>query len=72
MDYRRFYDEVVEWIGQANQQAMQHGMASEAFWGWVTSSTADICRRYGDNPLVIRQMMMLTEWLDEALERSRT
>lgn len=71
MDYRRFYDEVVEWIGQANQQAMQHGMASEAFWGWVTSSTADICRRYGDNPLVIRQMMMLTEWLESAMERSK-
>jgi hypothetical protein len=70
MDYKRFYDEVVEWIGQANQQAMQHGIGSEAFWNWVTNSCADICRRYNNNPLVIRQMMMLTEWLEDAMERS--
>jgi hypothetical protein len=71
VDYKRFYAEVVEWIGQANQMAVRYGIASETFWNWVTSSSADICGRYNDNPLVIKQMMMLTEWLDEALERSR-
>lgn len=70
MDYKRFYDEVVEWIGQANRMAMQYGIASEEFWSWVTSSSADICRRYNDNPLVVKQMMMLTEWLDEAHDRT--
>jgi hypothetical protein len=71
MDYKRFFDEVVEWIGQANQMAVQHGIGSETFWTWVTNSSADICKRYDDNPLVIKQMMMLTEWLDEVLERSK-
>lgn len=71
MDYKRFFDEVVEWIGQANQMAIRHGIGSETFWNWVTSSTADICRRYNDNPLVIRQMMMLADWLEDAMERSK-
>jgi hypothetical protein len=72
MDYKQFYGEVVEWIGQANQMAVRYGIASEAFWNWVTNSTADICRRYNDNPLVIRQMMMLADWLEDAMERSES
>lgn len=70
MDYKRFYAEVADWIAQANKQAVQYGIASEAFWQWVTNSSAGICRRYGDNPLVVKQMMMLSDWLEEAYDRT--
>lgn len=69
MDYQKFYAEVVKWINQANQIAFKHGIESESFWSWVTTSAAEMCRRYDDNPLVIKQMMMLSEWLEGAYEK---
>jgi len=71
MDYHAFYNDVVAWIGQANQVAAQYGMHSESFWSWVADSCGTICRKYQDNRLVIKQMIMLVEWLEEVLERSK-
>lgn len=65
MDYKVFFAEVADWIMQANTMAVNHGMDSEAFWKWVTDSTAEICERYGNNKLVINQMVMLFCWLDD-------
>lgn len=65
MDYKAFYDEVVAWINQTNQLAVKHGMESSEFWTWVTRSTGELSNKYGNNPLVIKQMVMLHEWLDE-------
>lgn len=71
MDYKVFYTEVADWIYQANQNAMKHGIESEAFWGWVTGSAAEMCNKYENNPLVMKQMMMLAEWLEEAYENTK-
>lgn len=71
MDYQQFYNEVVAWINEANQQASQHGLSSEVFWQWVTDSTAAMCNRYNNNQLVVKQMMMLSRWLEEAYMNSR-
>lgn len=68
MDYKAFYDEVVNWIQTANQMAVKHGVGHELFWRWVTESSAELCRRYEDNPLVIKQMMMLADWLEDVCE----
>jgi hypothetical protein len=65
MDYQKFFNEVVDWINQCNQMAMKQGMNSDAFWNWVTSSTGEMCTRYKNNQLVIRQMVMLYEWLED-------
>lgn len=65
MDYKVFYAEVVDWIMQVNQMATKHGFDSEAFWNWVTSSVSEICDRYKNNQLVMKQMGMLFEWLDD-------
>lgn len=70
MDYKQFFAEVADWIGQANQMAVRHGITSEAFWEWVTRSSAEICDKYNNAPLVIRQMMMLCDWLEEAYDRA--
>lgn len=65
MDYQKFFNEVVSWINQSNQMAMKYGLNSDAFWDWVASSTGEICNRYNNNQLVIKQMVMLYEWLEE-------
>ncbi|MFD2703842.1 hypothetical protein ACFSVM_25765 [Paenibacillus shunpengii] len=71
MDYQAFYNEVVKWIAQVNQAAMKFGITSPDFWKWVADSSAEICARYQDNQLVIKQMIMLVEWLEEAFERQK-
>ncbi|MFH5185745.1 hypothetical protein ACHHV8_25565 [Paenibacillus sp. TAB 01] len=68
MDYKAFFADVLDWIGQANQAAMKHGMESPDFWAWVTESTGGLCRKYQDNRLAIKQMMTLVEWLEEVYE----
>jgi hypothetical protein len=65
MDYQAFFNEVVQWINQTNQLAMKHGMDSSEFWSYVTRSTGELGDKYNNNPLVIKQMVMLHEWLDE-------
>lgn len=71
MDYQAFYNDIVVWIGQANHAAARYGMHSESFWSWVADSCGAMCRKYQDNRLVIKQMVMLVEWLEEVLERSK-
>lgn len=71
MDYQTFYNDVVSWINQVNQVAAQHGMESEQFWDWVAESTDALSKKYQDNQLVIKQMVMLIRWLEEVYENHR-
>uniref|UniRef100_UPI00359FDFD4 hypothetical protein n=1 Tax=Jeotgalibaca porci TaxID=1868793 RepID=UPI00359FDFD4 len=64
MDYTAFYAEVANWIMQVNQQASTLGMQSPAFWDWVVTSTGDIGNKYGNTDLVVKQMLMLINWLE--------
>lgn len=65
MNYQAFYNDVVKWINQANQLAVNYGMESNDFWKWVTRSTGELANKYNNNELVIKQMLMLHEWLEE-------
>lgn len=65
MDYKAFFAEVVDWIYQSNHMAMKHGLNSNEFWSWVTTSTGEICDKYQNNPLAQKQMMMLYQWLED-------
>jgi hypothetical protein len=69
MDYRAFFADVLEWIGQANHAAARHGMDKPEFWQWVADSSSAICRKYQDHRLVIKLMMALIEWLEEVYEQ---
>lgn len=71
MDYKEFFSDVLEWIRQANQAASKYGMHTEQFWIWVADSTAAICRKYNDNQLAIKQMIMLIEWLEDAYKKQQ-
>ncbi|SDR82552.1 hypothetical protein SAMN05444162_0131 [Paenibacillaceae bacterium GAS479] len=68
MDYNAFFADVTGWIQYANQQALRLGLQSADFWAWVADSTGAMCRHYQDHPLVIKQMVMLAEWLEEAYD----
>lgn len=70
MDYQKFYGEIVEWIKQSNQMAIKHGLESDEFWRWVMNSSGELCDKYGNTQLVMKQMLMLIDWLEEVfLER---
>ena len=65
MDYKQFFDDVYHWIGEANQMAVKSGMESQAFWLWVSESSSQLCQKYGEHPLAVKQMVMMFEWLEE-------
>lgn len=71
MDYRAFFWDMYMWTQQVNQTATRHGMESEAFWAWVAESAAALSKKYQDNRLVIKQMVMMIEWLEEVYESRR-
>ncbi|MDU5143535.1 MAG: hypothetical protein E6230_15255 [Paenibacillus dendritiformis] len=71
MDYKAFYADVVSWIDQVNQAAARYGMTNAQFWAWVADSSAALCDKYQENPLVIKQMTMLIEWLEEVYEKQK-
>lgn len=70
MDYKAFFNDVVGWINQANQAATRYGMQKPDFWVWVADSSGELCRKYQDNRLAIKQMMMMVEWLEEVYEKN--
>lgn len=72
MDYKAFFGDILDWIGQVNQAAAKYGMQSEQFWTWVADSSAAICEKYQENRLAIKQMLMLVEWLEEVYERQNS
>ena len=72
MDYRAFYDDVIGWIASANLTASKLGMNNPDFWAWVADSASKLCQKYNENRLVIKQMMMLVEWMEEVYESRGT
>ncbi|BBI32353.1 hypothetical protein [Cohnella abietis] len=71
MDYKAFFSDVMLWIGQANQAASRYGMESPDFWKWVADSSGKLCKKYQDNRLAIKQMVMLIEWLEEVHDKGK-
>jgi hypothetical protein len=71
MDYKAFFWDVFMWTQQVNQEVLKLGMDSPEFWAWLADSTSELCRKYQDNRLAIKQMMMLVEWLEEVYEARR-
>lgn len=65
MDYEKFFSEIAAWIQSVNQMATTHGMDSDPFWKYVMQSSREICERYGNNDLVLKQMVMLYAWLED-------
>lgn len=71
MDYRLFFGDVLAWIGQVNQKAMQLGMANPEFWQWVADSCGELTVKHQEHRLAVMQMAMMVEWLEEAYEKQK-
>lgn len=73
MDYKAFFWDVYLWIEDVNR-AVPHfgGMNNPAFWAWVAESSGKICAKYHNHRLVIKQMIMLVEWLEEVYDNQKT
>lgn len=65
MEYTAFFADVAKWIYQANDVAVKHGMGSSEFWMWVADSTGALSKKYQENSLVVKQMLMLVDWIEE-------
>ncbi|WP_411553319.1 hypothetical protein [Paenibacillus lautus] len=70
MDYKAFFWDMFQWTQQVNDAATRYGMHSPEFWKWVADSAGEICRKYEENRLAIKQMIMLVEWLEEVYEKN--
>ena len=55
-------------MAQSNQVAQTVGFNTDRYWLWVTGSIAEICKKYNDNELVVKQFGLLFEWLEAQAE----
>ena len=67
-DYRKFMNEVVDWIEAQEAAAQRFGFASEKYFDWVFESSGKLCDEYENHPFVRRQMLMVFEHIDEAFK----
>ncbi|WP_028592604.1 hypothetical protein [Paenibacillus massiliensis] len=69
MDYKAFFWGMFLWTQAVNENAKKYGMQAPEFWQWVADSCGAIFRKYEDNRLAVKQMVMLVEWLEEVYEK---
>ena len=66
MDYDLFFQDVATWIKQSNHNQLSMGFGSDQFWDWVTTTSGELCNKYNNAPLVIKQFDMLVSHLEGA------
>lgn len=69
MDFKSFYNDVINWMEQSNQKVRELSFDSSEYWNWVSWSAGELCNKYGNHELVMRQMMMLVDYQMELYER---
>ena len=71
MDYRAFYADVALWIEQNQQQSLQLGFGSQAYFDWVFLSAGELGNKYQNTKLVVKQMCMLLDWIEESYKEQK-
>ena len=67
-DYRKFMNEVVDWIEAQEDAAQRCGFGSVEYFNWVFESSGKLCDKYENHPFALRQMLMVFEHIDEAFK----
>lgn len=67
-DYRKFMNEVVDWIEAQEDAAQRYGFGSVEYFNWVFESSGKLCDKYENHPFALRQMRMVYEHIDEAFK----
>ena len=55
-------------LARNNQDAQSLGFGSERYWFWTVDAIAEICKKYNDDELVVKQFGLLFEWLEKQAE----
>ena len=65
MNYIHFFSvELPDFMERNNQVAQSLGFGSERYWFWTVDAIAEICKKYNDDELVVKQFGLLFEWLE--------
>lgn len=67
LDYRAFYNDVVDWIYQAQEVERIKGFGTEEYMDWIVQSVVQICEKYNNDKFVHKQMRMLWNHIDDAV-----
>ena len=70
-DYRKFMNEVVDWIEAQEEAAQRFGFGSEQYFDWVFKTSGQLCDKYENHPFVSRQMLMIFEYIDEVFKNQK-
>ena len=70
LDYRAFYNDVVDWIYQAQEVERIKGFGTEEYMDWIVQSVVQICEKYNDDKFVLKQMRMLWQHIDDAVRKT--
>ena len=68
-DYRKFMNEVVDWIEAQEDAAQRYGFGSVEYFNWVFESSGKLCDKYENHPFALRQMRMVYEHIDESAKQ---
>lgn len=68
-DYRKFMNEVVDWIEAQEDAAQRYGFGSVEYFNWVFESSGKLCDKYENHPFALRQMRMVYEHIDEVAKQ---
>ena len=66
MDYHAFYQDVIKWMDANNQMIAKYTIQSDQYWNWVIQTSGYMCNKYGNHPLVLKQMNMLIDYLENS------
>lgn len=69
MDYRTFYAAIAEWIEHNQLKTAELGFGSLAYFQWVYQSAGELGNRFGNTPLVVKQVIFLIEWIEDAYKQ---
>lgn len=67
LDYRAFYNDVVDWIYQSQEVERLKGFGTDEYMEWIVQSVVQICEKYNDDKFVHKQMRMLWNHIDDAV-----
>lgn len=65
MNFKQFFGDVVLWMEKSNEMVKQCSIHSEEYWSWAFQSSGELCKKYGNHPLAIKQMSMLIDFLED-------
>ena len=69
LDYRAFYNDVVDWIYQSQEVERLKGFGTEEYMDWIVQSVVQICEKYNNDKFVHKQMRMLWNHIDDAVRQ---